>query len=343
MATNYGLIDTMASGVREGLLAYQQKKQGDQQAQMMQLAYGIQPGADGRLEYTPEKQQELSAQRELNTKKNEAELSSYDPESDVSKQAGLLYEKAGVKGAGQGHYSLAQMKELGLPTLAGKEISGQYGLYGHQMTNDQRSQYQGERIHNQNVKDVVNDPMVNSLITTSSNLNNAISNFKQGGATPQELDELQQSVRSNLGIKGNSGVSERGNTYLTSLGIDKDRFLQKFTGNLQDTMKSDPQFANVVLKIADNERQNKLAQAKAQMSKKAAAHKSFYNQPGNEGRKADLQDAIDQQLGQMGQGLIQAPQPATQAHPQDEAALTWAKSNPNDPRAIKIMQMNGAK
>jgi hypothetical protein len=28
-------------------------------------------------------------------------------------------------------------------------------------------------------------------------------------------------------------------------------------------------------------------------------------------------------------------------HPQDSAAVEWAKKNPNDPRAQKILQING--
>jgi hypothetical protein len=34
---------------------------------------------------------------------------------------------------------------------------------------------------------------------------------------------------------------------------------------------------------------------------------------------------------------------AASAHPQDTQAVQWAKQNPNDPRALKILQMNGAR
>lgn len=36
------------------------------------------------------------------------------------------------------------------------------------------------------------------------------------------------------------------------------------------------------------------------------------------------------------------PIPQTKAHPQDSEAVKWAKQNPNDPRSVKILQMNGA-
>lgn len=41
------------------------------------------------------------------------------------------------------------------------------------------------------------------------------------------------------------------------------------------------------------------------------------------------------------QGLLPQQQ-APIAHPQDSAAVEWAKSNPNDPRSAKILQLNGA-
>ena len=48
----------------------------------------------------------------------------------------------------------------------------------------------------------------------------------------------------------------------------------------------------------------------------------------------DIQDVADNNpYAQMKQ--------TTQAHPQDLQAIQWAKSNPNDPRASKILQMNG--
>lgn len=37
----------------------------------------------------------------------------------------------------------------------------------------------------------------------------------------------------------------------------------------------------------------------------------------------------------------QAPQAAPKQHPQDNEAVTWAKANPNDPRAAKILAANG--
>jgi hypothetical protein len=43
-----------------------------------------------------------------------------------------------------------------------------------------------------------------------------------------------------------------------------------------------------------------------------------------------------------GQVTTQVPTQST-VSPQDQEAIDWAKANPNDPRAIKILQLHGIK
>lgn len=57
--------------------------------------------------------------------------------------------------------------------------------------------------------------------------------------------------------------------------------------------------------------------------------------PGQAGPQAPAQPGAQPQA--------QPQQPATQLAPEDQQAISWAQSNPNDPRAAKILQMHGAK
>ena len=58
MALNYGLLGDMASGIKEGMIAYQTKRNMDRQDQMANLMNGVQQNQDtGSLEFTPQQQQ----------------------------------------------------------------------------------------------------------------------------------------------------------------------------------------------------------------------------------------------------------------------------------------------
>lgn len=131
----------------------------------------------------------------------------------------------------------------------------------------------------QNAINAVTDknPTIKNLLVTQQNLQNAVSNFQKGGATPQEYFELQQAVRSNLGIKGNSTGEERAKQLASSTGIDAQIWAQYLDprGNPQNVMQSSPALARQVLKMAELEMANKSGQAKALSDANAKQHASF--------------------------------------------------------------------
>jgi hypothetical protein len=316
---NYGLLNNIAGGLREGLIAMQTTqnlKRQQQYQDLMLQKQGFQQDESGNWSMNPEEQQAEAAQRKLTLAKAQGEQQEYEPAGEL--ETGLLRANLNKvqKGLGdqQDFSGVTSHRASQIMGLIKPDIQGSYGLANalerlkfQQPYQDDRMDSRHETIHGRYVKDVVADPMVNQLITTSNNLENAVQNFKKGGATPQEFQELQQAVRSNAGVKGTSGVDERAETYLNSLGIRKDKFLQFLTGDPQSVMQSDPKFADQVIQLAELERQNKAKQAKAQMEKKASSHKSFYDKPENRDRAADLQSAIDQQMEQIGGGLLSAP------------------------------------
>ena len=149
-----------------------------------------------------------------------------------------------------------------------------------------------DRLHNANLGTLDKDQTLTKLYQTADNLNNAKINFVNGGATPQEFNELQQAVRSNLGIKGVSGITERSDTYLKSLGITKDTIEQFLSGDLKSVQESDPAMANQVMMLVDLEIKNKKVQIGKHVDKVASGHKSFYSR--HPELAADFQDKIQQ-------------------------------------------------
>jgi hypothetical protein len=100
MPENYGLMNNMATGIREGMNTYMTLKNQNRQSDMLKLAQGVQDGPNG-LEYTPEKQAEIDAKRQMTQDQlDQAEQAKQgrDITSDRSKRAtGLLRTISGRK------------------------------------------------------------------------------------------------------------------------------------------------------------------------------------------------------------------------------------------------------
>jgi hypothetical protein len=132
----YGLLSGLANGLNEGLLSYQNQKNIQRNQQLQSLATGVQENPDtGKLEYTPEKQQEIQTKTLI--AKNQAD--ELDPTSQQSQTArttvkGILEsQKKGSGAAINDDMSAAEAKSF-LP-LFKSDVSGQYVLMGHEMMN----------------------------------------------------------------------------------------------------------------------------------------------------------------------------------------------------------------
>lgn len=373
MVDDYGLIGGLGQGIQQGLLMYQKQKQLNRENQIQNLTSGVETDENGNLQLNAQAQQHKQAQAAT----DQNTIDENDINSETSKSATALYKQAqeSIKpGSSQGipDMTAAQVKNTGIP-LAKPQMAGQVTLLktdsnnqvkkdiadqGNQTKEDiadkgnhtrlgvaqlgagqrqERLEQGAERIHNQNLQKVNTDPTATALINTSNSLQNAISNFQKGGATPQEFNELQQAVRSNTGIKGTSGVDERSGTYLRSLGIDADKAEQFLTGDPKSVMQSDPKFADQMVNLANLELANKKGQYAAQVNKLTAGHASFYDKHPN--LKQDYGAAIQGGGTQMGltaspqtPGLLSAP-PQQQGLMQNGAA--------QDPKVSQYAQSNG--
>jgi hypothetical protein len=177
--------------------------------------------------------------------------------------------------------------------LRAQILAASMGFHGR--VADQRD----EVIHNRNLNAMDNDKNLQQLVTSAQNLQTAVNNFQQGGASAQEFHELQQAVRSNLGIKGAGGVGEREATYLHSLGMNAAGIKQFISGNVEDVRNYSPEMVNQVIGLANMELNNKKTFAKAQIEQKKAGHQTFYK--GNQSRGSDYNNAADLKIKQLDQ------------------------------------------
>lgn len=309
-----GLIGGIADGFKQGLESYQKQKQQNFNNRALlaeMMSKGIQQDDSGNFQLSPG----LLSQQKATELKSKHDIGQYDNDINNPVVAGAYAAtNQSLKASNPDQKfniptGLSPADLNGENSIYGKDIAGGYAKQAGQIKAQAigagvavRKDALNETVHSRALKDEQGDPQINALLTTKQNLENAKSNFQNGGGTTQEFNELQQAVRSNAGIKGSGGVGEREETYLKSLGINKDKFVQFITGDPQSVLKSDPAFAKQMMGLVDLEIQNKQSQAAQQIAKKAQGHKSFYQQPGNEGRAQDFNNVVSDQYSQFGLG-----------------------------------------
>ncbi len=123
--------------------------------------------------------------------------------------------------------------------------------------------------------------------------------------TPEQIHEFQQAIRGNMGMKGQSGVGEREETYFKSVGLNAARFKEFLTSDPASISK-DSNLINHFKQLAKIERDNINKQYDRSLSAASSGHTSMYERRPD--LKQDLKDAMDAQQGQT-QGNEAAPIP----------------------------------
>jgi hypothetical protein len=286
--------------------------------------------------------------------------------------------------AGKAGYKAASRDELGYPTkfeydpnsVKAHEIeaskvryqtANEYKKAGVDLRNDRMDRSEHEKVLGR----INSDPQVKQKLSQFSGISNAFSIINEADTlTPEQIKEFQQTIRSNLGMKGAGGVGEREETYFKSLGLNAARMREFLTGDPVSISKDSKLVAHFK-QLAGIEQNNVRAQYDRAIKAAASGHASMY------GRRPDLyedlRDSIEQHQGQLApiesaapaaappgpQGGLVKPQGflsrlggllmGSQAdagqspapHPQDSQAIQWARANPKDPRAIEILRQNG--
>lgn len=239
----------------------------------------------------------------------------------TSGNEGLLKSMASSYGGLMGKQAMAQ-------AIGQRTNVAQQGLDLRKQGLDLRQQEQGLRVNRQQTQ----DPVMVQLTKTSNSLNRGVDllNGKQP-VTATTLRMAQQdlinSVAGGAATEGkvNREMIDDFNTTLNGLA-------QKF-GAQKDLRESDPKTVEYIKQLM-NQIKMDFDDAKSNRSKELGAGlgsiKNPYVQDVLKSNQAQYQPAQ--------RGLIQP-----QITPEDQQAISWAQSNPNDPRAQKILQMHGVK
>lgn len=219
-----------------------------------------------------------------------------DPNSDINQSfKNVLAKIPSLKGVDLSGVTVnnagpfQKVADAMLATEAKKLQAQQLNLYRQQMM-DQRQDRLDQSAHQRNLQTIKKDPNLRARMTQYQNLDNALNIITNTDhLTPQQIDDFQQSLRSNLGIKGNSGVDERGRTYINTLGLNAARFQQLVTGDPANLAK-DTALMQHLKNVAVQEQSNVRQQYEKSLNAATAGNGSIY------ARRPDLRQDINDLL-----------------------------------------------
>ena len=164
-----------------------------------------------------------------------------------------------------------------------------------------RLQMLGWNKHKAALDAVVNNKPIQGYLNGYQSIQNALKNYETSGGMPQELAQLQTSLRMNAGSNGPGGVAERAEGYASDLGISKDQAMQILTGKIQSADLSSPGIVTAIKAIASGELQNKQQQAASQIKKMSTSYGGVYRtDPYAAVNKPEFDSAVRQQYQQFG-------------------------------------------
>lgn len=151
-----------------------------------------------------------------------------------------------------------------------------------------------------------NTPEVKQRLTQYRGLNNALSTIVNADhLTPQQIHEFQQTLRSNMGIRGTGGVEERGETYFKTMGLNMANFGQFLTGD-PAVIAKDSNLMHHLKNLAQVEQANISNQYRQSIKAATGGHASMYD------RRPDLQEDLDGAIEDWNQMVPQTEMPQPQ-------------------------------
>lgn len=181
-----------------------------------------------------------------------------------------------------------------------------------QETQDRLHDAMDRREHERVLSRIASNKAVQQKLGQYQGLDNSLSIITQSDhITPEQIHEFQQAIRGNMGMKGQSGVSERDETYFKSAGLNAARWKEFLTGDPASIAK-DSNLIKHFRQLAAIEQGNISSQYNKALSAASGGHDSMYNR--RQDLKQDRKDAIQAYIEQ-----IQAPpeqQSAPPAQPQ---------------------------
>lgn len=169
-----------------------------------------------------------------------------------------------------------------------------------------------ETNHRTNLQDLKNNKPLQQRLQQSTNLANAMSVLDNAvKKPPQQLSELQQTIRANMGIKGTSGLGEREKDYFNNAGLDADRLQQYLFGSINDVGESQAEVISHLRDMVGIEQRNVRAQADQMMNTQISGQEAMYQRRPD--LFAGLQNALKASQGQFSPESLAPSNPAAPA------------------------------
>lgn len=347
---DYQQLGAIGGGLSNFMDTYLKAKQMRQQNDLQKQQLGLMSAQHGLIqnqdtgEYEPNQVESLKRQEALQDYAKEGPL------HDTYLAAANAQNKKVNKGASDLPSDLTNKELLSFmsatkPQYAGTISEENAGLKNQFMGGliQNKQDTLTENTHQKVLARVLNDPNSRAKINQYQNLQGALNNVANAEKlTPQSIDEFQQAIRANLGIKGTSGVEERGKDYFNSSGLNYDRFKQFLTGDPVSISQND-EIVKHLKDLANLENKNIQNQMDKAVNSASAGNGSFYKK--HPDKYQDLLDAVkqkreqvgiqDQGAGQPQQGLMQSPQGLL---PQAQGPAPVQPSAPVSPAAAPAAQ-----
>ncbi len=156
----------------------------------------------------------------------------------------------------------------------------------------------GDLIHTRVINAIQQDKQLKDLAQSQNNLTSAATNYDGAKIkTVAQFHDLQNSVRSNLGIKGTTTGPERDKMMMDSFGNNWRNAKQYIYGKPEDGSKQMHEMADHLMNLIQMQQQANQQKANARLETLVSGRGDFYNRPENE-KKRDGLESIKQKYGQ---------------------------------------------
>lgn len=191
--------------------------------------------------------------------------------------------------------------------------------------------------HQNVLKSIDNDKTNVQRIQNYSNLGNALTNFTNMDIrSPANLAELEQTIRTSLGVKGTGGVEERDKTFLKSFERDLITAKQYWESNPQD-VKGIESTVQHLKQVAQNEQNNFRSQVAQRTQALIAGHESLYKR--NPELWGDLQNKINSTTQQLAPTQVKEKPRDSSGHLIKKKQITVPSSGWNDEKQKRMEEL----
>lgn len=343
---DYGLLKGLADGANSFLISYQNTKNIQHAQHMQELMSGVERDPDGNLQLNPA----MQAHKQAGLINDQQTIQSADPNSELSQR--LAKSRGQLAHAGNPNISLDTFQGTSANDQKALEGYGKADLSGYmslqKMLNNPLIAIKGgqlEETRNTNASKVGHDYEADSIIKNSKIKSNAMtqsSAILNNPNKPVTTNDFNAAYQDYLAGTAPGGVPTEGKAHRE---IPDNFELQwntlKGKAGQNDDLRADPTGKQLIDLLQKNiaSSQGELRQQIKGQAKNI--HDNYLDSTNGKVRNTNdrkfhqYYDDEQPTQGLLGQGAQQG------AHPQDQAAVAWAKANPRDPRSAAILKANG--